>query len=112
MSRTSSGRTRGKVLNFPAVFKFCSSCVALRFYQNMLNLPDDDWNDLGREHKGPGKEPPTVHRTSTDSCDSGYASQSSNTVRARKGKASTSLTSDNNNCTLVRRFWVFHAVKV
>lgn len=80
----------------------------------MLNLPNDDWNDFdgGEENKEFAKGPATVSRTSTDSCDSGYASHSSNTVKAGKAKGSASLTSDNNDCALVRCFWVFHATKV
>ena len=74
----------------------------------MLNLPDDDWNEFGGEHTESGKEQPAVQRTSTDSYDSGYASQSSDTIKAGKGKASASITSD---CTLVRRFRVFHGTK-
>ena len=78
----------------------------------MLNLPQDDWDDLCGEYKESGKEFLPIRRTSTDSCDSGYASPSYNATKTLKGKASTSFTPENNNGTLVRRFWVFHATKV
>lgn len=84
-----------------------------RFYEKLLNLPNDDWNDLVGERKGYGKEMPTIYRSSSDSFDSGYASQSSGTAKIGKGKkASTSFTSDNSGSTLVRCFRVFHATKV
>lgn len=78
----------------------------------MLNLPEDDWNEFGGEQKDHGKEPTTARRTSADSYDSGYASQSSATVKPGKGKGSTSVTSDDIDSSLVRCFRVFHATKV
>jgi hypothetical protein len=80
----------------------------------MLNLPDDDWNDLGGERKESGKEKSTAYRSSSDSYDSGYASfQSSGSSKVAKGKKPpTSITSDSNDCTLVRCFRIFHAAKV
>ena len=80
----------------------------------MLDLPDGDWNDLGGERKESGKEMPTSKRGSSDSYDSGYASfQSSGSSKGAKDKKhSTSITSDSNDCTLVRCFRVFHATKV
>lgn len=84
-----------------------------RFYEKMLNLPDDDWNDFIGEQKESGREMPTVYRTSSDSHDSGYSSQSSGTVKMGRGKKrSTSYTTDNSDSTLVRCFRVFHATKV
>jgi len=84
------------------------------FYQRRLNLPDDDWNDLGGERKESGKETAHANRTSSDSCDSGYSSfQSTGPIKVAKGrKSSTSITSDSNDCTLVRCFRIFHATKV
>ena len=81
----------------------------------MLDLPeDDDWNDLGGERKGSGRETPATPRGSSDSYDSGYASfQSSIPSKMAKGKKTpTSITSDTGDCTLVRCFRVFHATKV
>ena len=92
----------------------CSPSPVLSFYQSVLDLPDDDWNDLGGEGKGSGKGAFITPRGSSDSCDSGYASFRSSTSN-RMGKSKkppTSITSDSNDCTLVRCFRVFHATKV
>jgi len=93
---------------------FCSPSPVLSFYQSMLDLPDDDWNDLGGERKGSGKGTFITPRGSSDSYDSGYSSfQSSTSNKVTKGKnPRTSITSDSNDCTLVRCFRVFHATKV
>jgi len=92
----------------------CSLLVFLSFYQRLLNLRDDDWNDFCGEGKEFGKETPTTYRTSSDSCDSGYSSfQSSGPSKVAKGKKNPrSITSDSNDCTLVRCFRIFHATKV
>jgi hypothetical protein len=101
------------VPNFYGILNLSSSSLAPRFHEKVLNLPDDDWNDLDGEHKESPKETPTIYRTSSDSHDSGYSSQSSGTVKAGKGKgAPTWFTSDNDDSTLVRCFRVFHATKV
>ena len=90
-----------------------SPSLAPRFYEKMLDLPDDDWDDLGAGRKESVKETPTVYRTSSDSHDSGYSSQPSGAAKTRKGKKpSASFTSDNHGSTLVRCFWVFHATKM
>lgn len=84
-----------------------------RFFQRMLNLPEDDWNDLGGERKMHGKEIRTGGRVSSDSYDSGYASQSPGAAKVTKGKkGSASLPSDNHESTLVRCFRTFHAAKL
>ena len=103
----------------PAIFLrskvLCSRSPVLSFYQSVLNLPDDDdWNDLGGKRKGSGKGAFITPRGSSDSYDSGYASfPSSVSNKMPKGKKPpTSITSDSNDCTLVRCFRVFHATKV
>ena len=100
--------------DFSAVQDLCSLFLVLSFYQRILDLPDDDWDDLCGERKGCGKEKPTVYRTSSDSCDSGYASfQSSGPIKVARGKKhSRSISSDSNDCTLVRCFRIFHAMKI
>jgi hypothetical protein len=92
----------------------CSLFAVLSFCRGLLDLrDDDDWNDFcgGRNEE---KETPTAYRTSSDSCDSGYSSfQSSGASKVAKGKKqSRSITSDSNDCTLVRCFRVFHATKL
>lgn len=100
--------------DFSTVQDLCSLFLVLSFYQRMLDLPDDDWDDLGGERKGYGKEKPTVYRTSSDSCDSGYSSfQPSGPTKVVRGKKhSRSISSDSNDCTLVRCFRIFHATKL
>jgi len=100
--------------NFSVMWNPHSPSLVLSFYERILNLPDDDWNDLGGDHKDSGKEAFNTNRTSSDSYDSGYASfQSSGPSKAAKGrKPSTLITSDSNDCTLVRCFRIFHATKV
>jgi hypothetical protein len=96
------------------IWNICSPPVVRSFCQKMLNLPDDDWNDLGGERREHGKETPATFRSSSDSYDSGYASfQSSGSNKVAKGrKHSKSITSDSNDCTLVRCFRIFHATKM
>ena len=96
------------------IWNICLPPVVRRFCQKMLNLPDDDWNDLGGERREGGKERPAAFRSSSDSSDSGYASfQSSGSNKVAKGrKPSKSITSDSNDCTLVRCFRIFHATKM
>lgn len=99
---------------FSAIETLCLPFPVHSFYQDALDLPDDDWDDLGGGRKESGKETPTSHRGSSDSYDSGYASfQSSGSSKVAKGRRpSVSITSDSNDCTLVRCFRIFHATKV
>jgi len=108
------GSMNGEPPNFSAFQTPCSPCFVLSFYQSMLDLPDDDWNDLGGERKGYGQGIFITPRGSSDSYDSGYASirSSISNKSAKSKKPSTSITSDTNDCTLVRCFRVFHATKV
>jgi len=100
-------------VDFSVVENLCSMFLVLSLHRRMLNLPDDDWDDLCGEREGCEKETSTVNRTSSDSCDSGYSSLQSSSPKVAKGKKhSRSITSDSNDCTLVRCFRIFHATKV